>query len=145
MDDRKTLYLGSFEQEYRWDDTYDVDGTDYDDWRPMFTRVYVTGPAGVLGCYTFKSEHSNDPSATTGRSVFLSDYQGNLNVVVDDASGNVSAHLSNDAWGNRRDPITWARYSNPSQHVPDDADGHPLYRGYTGHEMLDDLGLIHVD
>ena len=55
--DRKTLYAGGLEQEYRYDESYDVTGSAYDDWRPL---------------YTHKSSHSDDTGASTGRSLYFS-------------------------------------------------------------------------
>ncbi|MCX6858369.1 MAG: RHS repeat-associated core domain-containing protein, partial [Verrucomicrobia bacterium] len=54
---------------------------------------------------------------------------------------------SYDAWGARRDGETWAPAkgqlgeSNPIE----ERQGSNLARGYTGHEMLDDVGLVHMN
>jgi RHS repeat-associated protein len=63
---------------------------------------------------------------------------------------------SYDAWGARRDGDTWAPASGqlgtvaPSppqgnQAPPPERAGSNLPRGYTGHEMLDDVGLVHMN
>ena len=63
------------------------------------------------------------------------DYLGSLRCITD-ASGNVEQKLAFDAWGNRRDPISG------------DKEGQPVLlftRGFTGHEHLDELGLINMN
>ncbi|MEX0323891.1 MAG: RHS repeat-associated core domain-containing protein, partial [Puniceicoccaceae bacterium] len=62
--------------------------------------------------------------------------------------------FSYDAFGERRDAGDWLGDSTsqstytfgvdlPCSTTVDEDD--PLTRGYTGHEMLDDLGLIHMN
>lgn len=65
------------------------------------------------------------------------DHLGSL-VTVTDINGNVVAEQNFDAWGRRRNAANWG-YNNPS--VP------PvwLYRGYTGHEHLDQFVLINMN
>src|SRR5699024_8370152 len=59
-----------------------------------------------------------------------------------DAGGNVIARLAYDAFGKRRDDDHW---------VPDDNDSllfsaaHTTKLGYTGHEHIDNVGLIHMN
>lgn len=56
---------------------------------------------------------------------------------------------SYDAWGARRDGETWAPAEGPlGQVVPNSLPeriGSNVPRGYTGHEMLDDVGLVHMN
>ncbi|MFW6219190.1 MAG: RHS repeat domain-containing protein, partial [Bacteroidota bacterium] len=67
---------------------------------------------------------------------FIIIHLGSLQYVLD-ASGNILEEYSFDAWGRRRNPVTW-KYQN----VPD-----PVYfsRGYTGHEHLEMFGLINMN
>ncbi|MEL6671844.1 MAG: FG-GAP-like repeat-containing protein [Bacteroidota bacterium] len=53
-------------------------------------------------------------------------------------SGTVVAEQNFDAWGRKRNASTW-NYSNPGT-TPD-----WLYRGYTGHEHMDEVGLINMN
>lgn len=55
-----------------------------------------------------------------------------------DASGNVIAEQSFDAWGRNRNPSDWT-YNN----IPTTPDW--LYRGYTGHEQLPQFDLINMN
>jgi RHS repeat-associated protein len=63
---------------------------------------------------------------------------------------------SYDAWGARRDGDTWAPAAGQlgtvatpppqgNQASPPERLGSNLPRGYTGHEMLDDVGLVHMN
>ena len=55
---------------------------------------------------------------------------------VADAWGNIEQEFSYDAWGNSRDPYTWTG-ANTTHCMFD--------RGFTGHEMLYDFGLINMN
>jgi RHS repeat-associated protein len=69
------------------------------------------------------------------------DHLGSLDVATD-ASGEVYQWFSFDAWGERRNALDWNALS------PQDAMtfAHNLTtRGFTGHEMLDEVGLIHMN
>jgi RHS repeat-associated protein len=54
---------------------------------------------------------------------------------------------SYDAWGARRNADTWAPAKGPlgESNPSEEREGSNLARGYTGHEMLDDVGLIHMN
>ena len=60
---------------------------------------------------------------------------GSLTPLTEENSGTVVARYSYDAWGLRRSPTTWQHEAITSQEK----------RGYTGHEHLDAVGLIHVN
>ena len=63
------------------------------------------------------------------------DHLGSVTALTDEATGNVLDRLSYDAWGLRRNASTWvAGAVTASDH-----------RGYTGHEHLDDIGIIHMN
>lgn len=68
------------------------------------------------------------------------DHLGSISTVTNSA-GTVVAEQSFDAWGRRRNPATWAVLP------PTAATALPnwLYRGYTGHEHLDNFGLINMN
>ena len=67
-----------------------------------------------------------------------SDHLGSINVVTDD-TGDVVARQSFDAWGRKRNATDWT-YDNV-----DDYELSWLHRGYTGHEMLPEFGLINMN
>ncbi|MEQ1554326.1 MAG: FG-GAP-like repeat-containing protein, partial [Ferruginibacter sp.] len=69
------------------------------------------------------------------------DYLGSI-VAVTDKPGRIVATQNFDAWGRYRNPTNWNTY------LPiGDNGGLPtwLYRGYTGHEMLPNFGLINMN
>ena len=65
------------------------------------------------------------------------DHLGSL-LTLTNINGNVVAEQNFDAWGRKRNPVTWQYTSVPS--VPD-----WLYRGYTGHEHLPQFALINMN
>ena len=66
----------------------------------------------------------------------LKDNLGSWTTITDE-NGEVQQRLNYDAWGNLRNPSTWANYT------VNDTYEKPLFdRGYTGHEHLSAFGLI---
>lgn len=72
---------------------------------------------------------------------FHRDHQGSLDAITD-AAGQVAARLSFDAFGQRRNPETWSGAPNVLELISIQA---ITSRGYTGHEMLDASGTIHMN
>jgi RHS repeat-associated protein len=66
------------------------------------------------------------------------DHQGSVTKVTN-AAGSVIQSLAFDAWGLRRDATNWSALGSPF------AGTHEMERGYTGHEHLDTVGLIHMN
>ena len=97
---------------------------------------YVNSPVGLI-CIVL-----NDGSDLSSYKYIYNDHLGSI-LTVTDNSGTIitSAQQSFDAWGRRRDPNTWTLLS------PTAANALPnwLYRGYTGHEHLDNFGLINMN
>jgi RHS repeat-associated protein len=60
-----------------------------------------------------------------------------------------SEHQSYDGWGARRNAETWGpaagQLYEAQEFPPAEREGSNLARGFTGHEMLDDVGLIHMN
>jgi RHS repeat-associated protein len=67
---------------------------------------------------------------------FHRDHLGSVAILTDE-TGNVVERLSYDAWGKRRHPN--------GQDDPAGALASQTTRGFTGHEQLDDVGLIHMN
>ena len=70
----------------------------------------------------------------------LRDHLGSTDVVTD-ATGAVTDRFSFDAWGKRRD-VTWAAFLNVPAAIWQNG---RITRGYTGHEQLDPIGLVHMN
>lgn len=69
--------------------------------------------------------------------------QGSINVIAD-ASGNVIRNLAYDPFGDRR-ASDWSSDIGPTALQQIEASSQTTNRGYTGHEHLDRLGLIHMN
>jgi len=86
---------------------------------------------GVFAVYIIK------PDGTEEINYIHTDHLGSWNTITDE-NGNLLQEQSFDAWGNRRDPQTWRAFTAT---VPE-----PLFdRGFTGHEHLDAVNLIHMN
>ncbi len=94
---------------------------------------YISGPVGLIAIVeSLGGSHYVHYTYT--------DHLGSI-LTATDQSGVVEAEQSFDAWGRRRDVASWVPLS------PVAATGLPvwLYRGYTGHEHLDQFGLINMN
>lgn len=118
------------------------------DWKLGTIRIYVPGPDGNIGTMEFKANASfSDPEK---QYVYHYDHLGSIEVITHRESSviavesdtGLASRFSYDAWGQRRNTQTW---SGPPP--PDSRGGASAVspRGYTGHEMLDDLGLVHMN
>ena len=94
--------------------------------------TYLSGPYGV---FAVVESHNG----TDALHYILKDNLGSW-VTITDANGIAEQQMSFDAWGNRRDPQTWANYTN------NDAFEEPMFdRGFTGHEHLYSFGLVNMN
>lgn len=93
-------------------------------------KNYIITPAGRVAVYTAGTY------ALANVRFFHTDGLGSITAVTDD-SGNVVKRFAYDAWGKRTDPATGAVTTSATN-------GH-FTRGFTDHEALDDLGLIHMN
>lgn len=91
---------------------------------------YINSPAGLVAIAVREN----------GSESYYYTYTDHLESIltVTNAAGSVAVEQNFDAWGRRRNPTTWD-YAN----VPARPDW--LYRGYTGHEHLDEFGLINMN
>lgn len=90
---------------------------------------YIHSPAGLTAVY-----YNNN-----GATQLLDVTNDHLNspILLTNQNGQVVEEQSFDAWGRRRNPADWS-YSNVS--TPQ-----IMIRGYTGHEHLDEVGLINMN
>ncbi len=95
-------------------------------------RTFVTGPYGVFAVVETRN-------GVDEIHYVLKDNLGSWTAITD-AKGTVEQRLSYDAWGNLRNPNTWANYT------ADDTFDRPMFdRGFTGHEHLTGFGLINMN
>ena len=97
-----------------------------------YSHTYLTGPYGVFA--VAKRKNGN-----TELYYVLKDNLGSWTVVTGE-TGIVKQELGYDAWGNYRDPDTWATYT-----AADSFDKPVFDRGFTGHEHLYNFGLINMN
>ena len=76
------------------------------------------------------------PNAATELNWTHTDHLGSV-AAITDAAGNLKEKLAYDAWGKRR--------TLDGSATPDSLDGQVDNKGYTGHEMLDQLDLVHMN
>jgi RHS repeat-associated protein len=91
---------------------------------------YLTSAGGLVGM------HVENVGGSTLTRYFHKDHLGSVAVITDE-SGTVLERLSFDAWGKRRYP-TGA--DDPSGSIASQTN-----RGFTGHEELDAVGLVHMN
>ena len=99
-------------------------------------RTYLSGPTGVFAVYQ-TSRPLNGKDVLPHEDIYYinKDHLGSWTAILDD-EGEVLQEFSYDAWGNSRDPYTW-RGTTTTRCMFD--------RGFTGHEMLYDFGLINMN
>ena len=71
----------------------------------------------------------------------LRDHLGSVDVLTD-SLGNAVKSVSFDAWGRARNPADWSALTDMEAMTIDRCD---TRRGFTGHEMLDAVGVIHMN
>ena len=91
---------------------------------------YLSAPTGLFAVVT-----KTDGGSETLNYV-LTDHLGSIQTITDDEGESVSRH-SYGAWGRLRNATNWG-YSNPCSL--------PFFgRGYTGHEHLEEFGLVNMN
>ncbi|MFC5050071.1 toxin TcdB middle/N-terminal domain-containing protein [Rubritalea spongiae] len=128
LDKTRKTYVGAlFEQEHQWN--YDHATPK---WDISYTRIYISTPAGVIGSWVKKADLD-----LPEENYFHRDHLGSV-IAITDKDRTISKEFSYDAWGRARDASDWAGFINAERDSATD-------RGFTGHEMLDGLGLIHMN
>ena len=110
---------------------YDVDD------QVIYQVDYVSGGGELVGAVVY-----DGGSTTSNVYAIYTDYLGSIDLVTDEF-GNTVADLSYDAWGRYRDPLTWLTPSQGSGFEPNKPDW--LWRGYTGHEHMEEFQLINMN
>ena len=121
-------------------------------WVLKKVRIYVSGPDGVIGTREFDSTSATTAAGNEKALVYHHDHLGSIvgitpfgstaTAFAADTAGK-SGRFSEDAWGQRRDPLDWV--GAPTTATDDGGPDSLTPRGFTGHEMLDDLGLVHMN
>ena len=148
---RKKVYgLGpQLEADYRNDAKKGSGAVPAPVWKLDKLRIYVPGPEGIIGTMEFgPTARSSKPETALvyhydhlGSIERITPYGSTSTTYVLDGAGRQSRY-SYDAWGQRRDPNDW---SGKPETTADGGADDATPRGFTGHEMLDDLGLVHMN
>lgn len=102
-------------------------------------KHYVGAGGVTFALFTSRTGTLNGLPATS-RSYFHHDHLGSIAVVTDE-NGAVTERLAYDPWGKRR-------FINSTAGMPDKLDaivGQKTDRGFTLHEHLDEIGIIHMN
>jgi RHS repeat-associated protein len=97
------------------------------------------GKSVVLDTFTNDTAHANKPVETPH--YLLPDHLGSVDTIVG-MDGSIQPQQSFDTFGQRRDPTTWMAPVDPT-YVANTRN--VTHRGYTGHEELDNVALIHMN
>jgi RHS repeat-associated protein len=92
---------------------------------------YISSPYGLAAIYI-------DDGVNPQMYYVLKDHLGSITGLVDQ-NGNLVEEYSYDAWGRRRNPATGAYLATATN------PNYLIDRGYTGHEHLDEFGLINMN
>ena len=98
------------------------------------THHYIYGGGQMIGQHTVTTPTGGGATTTKTR-YFHQDHLGSI-VAVTDEAGSVVERMSFDAWGKRR---------NLDGSAGNGIEGASTHHGYTGHEMLDAVGLVHMN
>ncbi|WP_158972453.1 RHS repeat domain-containing protein [Paraglaciecola sp. L3A3] len=136
--DGQQFYYGADHKRYR---KVDADGTKtYYLMGGMYEEIVegatVTYNSYVDGVYLLQETVSYGYMGNTKRRYLLQDHLGSTSVITNE-SGLIEERLSFNTWGERR-ASNWSSNSVS-------LNGLTSTRGFTGHEMLDDSGLIHMN
>ncbi|MEM8549824.1 MAG: RHS repeat-associated core domain-containing protein, partial [Verrucomicrobiota bacterium] len=133
---RRTIYAAGVEQVENYD-------TAQSQWHTARTRVYIGTPAGTIGVYAQEADKTNNLN------YFLKDHLGSVVEVLkgvlsfqESVATAIVESFAYGAWGEYRDTETWG-YKAPG--TVDRGAEAVTERGFTGHEMLDEVGLVHMN
>ena len=167
----KKVYVGGGTLELEYGNTVTTTSNGTPNWTLKKARVYIPSPAGNVG--TAELAPAATSAAEHKYLVYHYDELGSVQAITawGETSADANFLFANDAtgkeslysyspWGERRDAKDWLGYSwNGSSTAPAFTWGRDdpsttgttqneedlIPRGFTGHEMLDNLGLIHMN
>ena len=128
-----TLYIGSTEVLFKGDGKVE-------------TKRHIKGRVIVTNKYNSQQDAlegiaGNAVPMSTDTHYLYKDHLGSMDIITD-AQGNVVQEISFDAWGKRRNATDWASLTAAELAT---FDNDITTRGYTGHEQIDSVGLIHMN
>ena len=122
-----TLYVGSVEKVSYANGTYEY-------------KRYIAGGVALI-THEYVTDTTMTTTETVTREYLLRDHLGSVSVLTD-ALGTIVQELSYGPWGQRRHAATWGDLTALARMSFDTS---VTTRGYTGHEMVDTVGIIHMN
>ena len=122
-----TLYVGSVEKVSYASGTYEY-------------KRYIAGGVALI-THEYVTDTTMTTTETVTREYLLRDHLGSVSVLTD-ALGTIVQELSYGPWGQRRHAATWGDLTALARMSFDTS---VTTRGYTGHEMVDAVGIIHMN
>ncbi|UZJ43677.1 RHS repeat-associated core domain-containing protein [Marinimicrobium sp. C6131] len=98
-------------------------------------------PGGALISYSRSAD--GQPAGKTTHYLHM-DHLGSIDIISNEI-GQLVARMSFDPWGQRRDPLDWGPLVGKALSELETNITGITKRGFTGHEMLDEVGLIHMN
>ncbi len=121
---KETRYLGSVER-------ITTSGSNDVQWKRTINGVAI---------YTTSTNSAGD-ILSTDKSYIYKDHLGSTDIITD-GNASITQEMSFDAWGQRRNVDTWLALDSSALL---NFDHSITTRGFTGHEMLDQVGLVHMN
>ncbi len=142
----KKIFCPGFEQFFDRNGTAS-DGTPL--WTAKLIRVHIAAPDGLVGTYEYRPNQTTMEAAQS-LTLLFADHIGSvsLSITIQGTSlllydANITRQkFSYDPWGQRRNEMTWAGLK---QLTTAELAAMHTDRSFTGHEMLDELGLINMN
>ena len=91
-----------------------------------------------IGGFAVVTEIDDGTTTTAQTDYLLRDHLGSVDIITDEL-GQITRQISFDAWGKRRE-VNWTAMVNPTLYMAT-----ITTRGFTGHEQLDGVGLVHMN
>jgi RHS repeat-associated protein len=108
------------------------------------STIYIPFPDGTLAVYISSVAAANTTESNGKFYYVATDHLGSIIAIGTPDSGIVERH-SYDAYGRRRNPVTLEYYDNTSNTASVITSHSIIDRGFTGHEHLDEFGLINAN
>ncbi len=99
------------------------------------SKHYIASPDGVIAVMTVARAAAG--TSTVATKYWLKDHLGSIHAEMDANGANI-LRMSFDAWGKRR-------LATGADGDPNNLASFATQRGFTGHEMLDEVGLVHMN
>ena len=142
---KKKIYIAGMEQEETASNPAEMLEANLE-WEHKKTRIFISTPSGLVGVHVQTPGATSQSPNSIERKYFHTDHLGSIVAVTGEKTGDAASELarySYDAWGRQRNAGDWAKFSQSE--IGNQNSEMSANRGFTGHEMLDNLGLVHMN